>query len=179
MVMHVRDAPRPTPDDATKLERYGKTCLARRDLNLNTTSATLSTDVTTLAGEPEEADEVFWNRHVCRGEKLTEASLRNKDTAINFVRPVDSQFDGTMEDEMKTWGYTDNKGISFYCHLDDLKNELNSIGIDTGFKEEDPNGQNECFHVFHSSSLGRRLYKVDGKTYQVSYHEVHISQSSR
>ncbi|KAJ4993437.1 hypothetical protein SVAN01_00985 [Stagonosporopsis vannaccii] len=116
----------------------------------------------TPAAEPNEADDAFWNRHVCRGEKLHEASIRNKDTALNFVRAVDSEFDGTMEDEMKTWGYTDEQGRSIFCNLDDLTHELNSLGIDAEFRKGDKQGDNECFHVHHRRGLGRATYIKTG-----------------
>lgn len=118
-----------------------------------------------------EDDETFWNRHVCRGEKLHQASIRNKDTAINFVRIVDSEFDGTMENDMKTWGYTDHKGESIYCELEDIAPDLNSLGINTAFRSGSSNGDNECFYIDHRSSLGRATYKVGGTTYHVSNRE--------
>lgn len=147
-----------------------KASLAWRSSFNNVTLSSSSTNVSALAGDDDEA---FWTKYVCRGERLHAASIRNKDAAISFVAAVDSEFDGTMEDEMKTWGYTDEKGVSMYCGLEDIAPILNSLGIDPWFKKEGKTGgENACFHIEHTGSLGRPKYKVDGKTYRVSCHQV-------
>lgn len=130
-----------------------------------------SNDITTLAGEDDIG---FWAKYVCRGEKLTQASVRNKDTATNYVTGIDSRFDGSMETELETWDYTEHKGKSLYCELDNIAATLNSIGIDAKFRKGNNNGQNECFHVEHRRTNGGGLnirdqtYEAAGRTYRVS-----------
>lgn len=129
-------------------------------------------------------DPAFWTKHVCRGEKLTQAAIHHKSTAVDFVTGIDSQFDGTMEIDLKTWGYTDYKGKSMYCELDNIAATLNSIGVDAKFKKgSNSQGQNECFHVEHrqkseAKPVEDQTYEVEGKTYRVSSYILYLQDWS-
>ena len=168
MILHVKDAPAPTLDDTSNQNQESNKLVARRDLLL--VAVTSSKDVKALAGDDDAA---FWQKYVCRGEKLTQACMRNKDTAINFVTAIDSGWDGTMETELKLWGYTDYNGKSMYCELDNIADSLNLIGVDAKFRKRNNNGQNECFNIGHtrqgdSTPIKDQTYQVEGKTYRVS-----------
>ncbi|KAF3009504.1 hypothetical protein E8E13_003824 [Curvularia kusanoi] len=158
--------------------------LTRRDSLLDTETTTPGANAVFATGEGEY--DAFWQKHVCRGEKLTQASVRNKDTAIYFVSGIDSQFDGTMAAELQLWGYEDysSNGWSYFCRLENIAADLNRIGIDTRFKRWDMNGQNVCFHVEHgryyqSMPLEAQTYEVDSKTYRMTGAYSHIGVNAR
>ncbi|KAH6639025.1 hypothetical protein C7974DRAFT_387722 [Boeremia exigua] len=177
MILFVKDAPPTTATNAKLQGRRDETeSLARRELVLSAQSSPFLPDnVTKLAGETHEE---FWQKHVCRGEKLAQACARDKDTAINFVIPIDSEFDGTMETEMETWGYKDYNGKSLYCELNNIASTLNSIGVDAVFRKKNtPNGQNECYHIEHNRADGK--YEVDGKAYRTTGAYAHIGVNAR
>ncbi|KZM28677.1 uncharacterized protein EKO05_0009934 [Ascochyta rabiei] len=161
IVYYVKDAPYPSQKDEQTLQRSDeKRTLARRD------------------------DQSLWQKHVCRGERLTQASKRNKDTAIQFANPIDSEWDGTLEAELKTWGYTDFRGKSLYCELDNLADSLNQIGIDTRFKHKSKDGQNQCFNIAHrnpgeSTPLKDQSYTVGDKKYRMTDAYAHIGVNAR
>lgn len=155
LVFYVKDAPALSSEDAISAEESTeKMALTRRD------------------------DKDFWTKYVCRGEKLTQASLRNKDTAIQFANPIDSEWDGTLEEELKLWGYTDFKGKSLYCDVNNIAESLNSIGIDAKFKSK--KGENQCFNIGHRRQsetvvVTDQTYKVGDKVYRVSLCLIGIS----
>ncbi|KAJ4347557.1 Mitochondrial import inner membrane translocase subunit tim8 [Ascochyta clinopodiicola] len=161
LIFYVKDAPYPSPEDEQGLQgSEEKKTLARRD------------------------DQSFWQQNVCRGEKLTQASLRNKDTAIQFANPIDSEWDGTMETELKLWGYTDFRGKSMYCELDNIADSLNQIGIDAKFMHNSKNGQNQCFNIGHrqqgyATPLKDQRYTVGDKEYRMTNAYAHIGVNAR
>lgn len=170
MILHVKEAPTPSPDNAgTTKKREQSDNLAGQDLLAGEPSPDVSepSSVSVLAG-----DDSSWQRYVCRGEKLTQASMRNKDSAADFANPIDSEWDGTLEAELKLWGYTDYQGKSMYCELDNIADSLNQIGIDAKFKKNN-NGQNECFYIRHrrtgETDPKDQVYQVGDKTYRVSW----------
>ncbi|KAJ8106913.1 hypothetical protein OPT61_g9226 [Boeremia exigua] len=180
MVLHVKEAPS-TSDNLEAIEKRDVDLrLARRNVIFGANSTSPSTDISTLAG----GDDEFWRKYVCRGEKLTQASIRNKDTAVDFMTPVDSEFDGTMEAELKLWGYTDHKGSSLYCELDNIAASLNSIGVDAKFRKGKRGGQNECFHIEYGAQadsvpIRDQNYEVDGTTYRMTGAWSHMGVNAR
>lgn len=158
MVLHVKDAPAPTAGVIGN-------AVAKRDVLAIAEPASVSTMA---------VDATFWRKYVCRGEKLTQASMRNKDTAVQHASPIDSEWDGTMEEELRLWGYTDYKGKSVYCEFDNIIDNLNAIGVDGRFKSR--GGENDCYNVGHRRSdatpLKDQTYEVDGKTYKASVHKI-------
>lgn len=197
IIYNVKDAPKPSSEDEKnedKPEGQGEQGV-RRDLAVNTSRLSLALPVPVaraLSGNllslavateptPPTSGQTFWQKYVCRGEKLTQASKRNIDKAIQFADPVDSEWDGTLEAELKLWGYADLKGKSLYCDLSNIAEDLNKVGVDAKFKPR--GGQNECFSVKHSLTNDRndkgekippkdQRYTVGDKTYRVSGHSV-------
>ncbi|XPT03569.1 Mitochondrial import inner membrane translocase subunit tim8 [Ascochyta lentis] len=161
IIYYVKDAPNPSLEGENSL--YGqkeKSILTRGD------------------------DQEFWQKFVCRGEKLTQASMRNKDTAIQFASPIDSEWDGTLEAELKLWGYTDYKGISMYCELDNIAESLNQIGIDAKFMSKNRDGQNLCFNIRHllegdTRPILDQRYTVGAKSYRMTNAYAHIGVNAR
>lgn len=151
-MFYVTDAPAPVPENEKEIaEEPEQSALTRRE------------------------DQSFWQRYVCRGEKLTQASLRNKDTAVKFAKPIDSEWDGTLENELKLWGYTDYDGQSLYCEIGNIAENLANIGVDAKFKHNVKTGQNQCFNIGHrlkseKTPVRDQTYTVGDKTYRVSIH---------
>jgi hypothetical protein len=115
-----------------------------------------------------------WQKYVCRGEKLTQASKLDREKAAQFATPIDSEWDGTLEAELKLWGYELYIG---FCDFSNIADQLRALNIDSRFKPK--GGQNECFSVRHSNieatneegeemPVMDQTYTVNGKTYRVS-----------
>ncbi|KAJ4311116.1 Mitochondrial import inner membrane translocase subunit tim8 [Neodidymelliopsis sp. IMI 364377] len=194
LVYYVKDAPAPSPEDKKDPEKPNpEGSLAVRDLDLSvnkslpgsssasTQSSTVNLVLPAVAAEPTpgplpSADESFWQRYVCRGEKLTQASRNNKDKAVQFASPIDSEWDGTLEKKLKLWGYRDKKEQPFTCDLSIVAPNLAKLGIDAKFK--DKGGQNECFAVYHlrveqdkqgkSVPVADQKYTVGEKSYRMT-----------
>jgi len=114
----------------------------------------------------------LWHKAVCTGERLTQASMRDKDTAAKHVQPIGSDFDGTMEDDLKTWGYEDLSWADASCDLSYVAAELMSLGINADWSDRTPDGQNICYSVAHyykspEEPFGVRTYIVNNKLYVV------------
>lgn len=138
MILHVTDAPAPTSDNIAG-ERRRSNGLKGRDqvsaVNSSTSESPLvSGEVVALAGKKKLDDATLWHTCKCRGDKITQASLQNKDTAMNLVTPVDSEWDGTMEAELSLWGYRQPKGFSVYCNFDNVATPLKEMGVNSKFK---------------------------------------------
>lgn len=179
MILYVKDAPSHTPDDvdlAVHMRRKSEP--SEPGLVLSADSSTLRapmvpSDVVTTAARKRLDDIALWNSCRCRGEKITEASLQDKSTAMNIVKAIDSPWEGTMEAELKLWGYAQPNGLGLYCDLDNVAGPFKEMGIDTKFKEKTKNGQNECYQAHHSKGGPRGMikdqtYVVGEKTYRVS-----------
>jgi hypothetical protein len=194
LVYYVKDAPAPPPenkDDPEKPKPEGSLVVRGLNVSVNKSLPDLSSASTqssavdlvlpAVAAEPTpsplpSADQSFWQRYVCRGEKLTQASKRNKDKAVQFASPIDSEWDGTLEKELKLWGYRDKKEQPLTCDLSIVAPDLAKVGIDAKFK--DKGGQNECFAVYHlrveqdkqgkSVPVANQRYTVGEKSYRVS-----------
>jgi hypothetical protein len=153
--LHVRNIPTSTPDNLITVKKQGHNN-GLRSQNTHPTNETIAPGTenvvayAALAKRDFKHNEAVWQKAVCTGEKLTQASLRNKDTAVNYVRPIDSDFDGIMEKDLSTWGYTD---LSWQgadnCDLTTVVPELTSLGINVDWSDYDASGQNTCFNVAH------------------------------
>ena len=180
--LYVRNVPTPTPNDVKTVEKQGHDDILRRQdtASTNKTIAPGTKDEVTYAKLAKRYNhkEPEWISAVCTGTRLTQATLRDKDTAAQFVQPIESEFDGNMATDLQHWGYTDlsAQGLSNYCSFDNVM-ELNTLGIDTGWSHFSPNGppagHGICFHVEHfhlnqAPPWATRMYLVGDKPYYVS-----------
>ncbi|KAF3045874.1 hypothetical protein E8E12_002891 [Didymella heteroderae] len=86
---------------------------------------------------------------------------------------ANNPWEGTMEEELKLWGYTQPKGVTLYCDFSSTEREFKEMGIDTKFRERTKDGQNECYQAHHSKGGPRgkvkeQTYEVDKKTYRMT-----------
>lgn len=105
---------------------------------------------------------------VCRGEKLTLACTTDKNKATEYAQPIDTPWDGTMEAELKLWGYRDEPSDS-HCNFDDIETALKALKI--GRKSGMEGGNNFCYKVLHPLEHGEardQTYEVDGVKRRVS-----------
>lgn len=119
--------------------------------------------------------QTYWQKCTCRGQKLTKASIFDKDKAIQFGTPLDTPFDSTLETELARWGYFERneEANEKYCELFDMTLEgvLEGLGLE---------GHNECFWFQHNRGekepfpgesadgwvpVEQQTYRVDEKTY--------------
>ena len=146
----------------------------------NVTSLLSPSDVFTAAGDPSVAPKSeTWQKYTCRGQRLWQAMVNNKDKAGNFLTPIDTPFDSTLEDELKHWGYIErNDDADDQCMFDKyLRKPLEALNIDP--KGSVRGGPNECFYFQHYDPSKKdeegflvpeykQTYQVAGKTYKVS-----------
>ena len=116
-----------------------------------------------------------WDKAICRGEKLTRASKLTKDKAEAFALPINTNWDGDLGAERKTWGYFDSPDADcdFEGEYYDIKTAYEALNI------LDSNS-NDCFRTFHYDpdlevdengkeiEVKDQTYQVNGKTYHVS-----------
>lgn len=177
--LHVRNIPAPASNDLNAVEKKGHNN-GPRSQNTHPTNETIAPGTedavayATFAKRAFKHNDPKWQKAVCTGERLTQASMRNKDTAVKHVQPIDSDFDGTMENDLRTWGYTDLSGEgSVYCDISSVISELTSLGINMEWSDETPNGANMCYGVAHYHKdpeypHGVRTYTVNNKIYFVN-----------
>lgn len=133
---------------------------------------------------PEETAST-WCKAKSRGAKLIKAmSLNNQDAATSLAWPyIQSQWDGDLKTELKTWGYNDDdKGhaqADGSCDFTkDLGQAFKDLGIDSRSKGR--GGPNQCFYVEHMNGPTvirdedgempyeeEQFYEADGKKYRV------------
>lgn len=120
-----------------------------------------------------------WQKYTCRGQKLWQAMTNKKDKAVDYLTPIDTLFDGTLEEELERWGYIErNDDADDLCMFDTyLRQPLEALDIDP--KGSVFGGPNECFFFQHYDPNMQdedgflvpsynQEYEVDGKTYRVS-----------
>ena len=107
----------------------------------------------------------------------------NEDEAAKHVTPVHSPWDGTLEEELKTWGYKDvSDARTDDCDFENtnrMKPAFDALGIDT--RDSSEGGPNHCFTVIHRDGpavergqfgnlppLSSQYYTVNGRKYRVS-----------
>ena len=155
IVYYVQDAPAPSLKDEGGENPEQNQGLTSRDLVL-------------------AADTDVWQHCVCRGEKLTQACKNGKDKAVEFAEPIDSPWDGTMEAELKLWGYQELAADS-HCNFDDIEPALEALKISRLSARE--GGSNYCYQVRHSydEEIGPKdqTYEVNGRKLRVSTSHVH------
>jgi hypothetical protein len=180
--LRVRNVPTPSPNDAKATKKQGHDNLLQRQDTppTNGTVASGTKDEVTYAklAKRYNHNNPFWINAVCTGERLTQASLQDKDTAAQFVHPIGSEFNENMATDLQYWGYADlsAQGSSRFCSFSNVM-ELQTIGIDTGWSHWTPNGppagNGICFHVEHfylsqAYPWPTRMYQVGDKAYYVS-----------
>lgn len=153
IVYYVEDAPTPSHKDGGSAAQAN----VRRDLIL-------------AADDPPMDEDALWVKCRCRGEKLTEGCQTSKDEATEFTTPLNMPWKGTMEAELKKWGYHERPPT--WCSLDDIENALNDLKIEEG--------DTNCYEVRYLLPDGTKdedgkviapkdqTYTVDKKTYRVS-----------
>ena len=175
--LHGRDIPTLTSDNLNAVERKGHND-GPRSQNTHSTNETIAPRTedelayATLAKRMLH-DDPKWEKALCTGTKLVQAQMRPKDTAVNFVNPIDSEFDGTMEDDLRTWGYIDRSvERAAACDFSSVIPELRLLGINVDFSDRTHDGQNICYEVEHpyrdrNDPHSLRTYTVNNKLYFV------------
>lgn len=140
-------------------------------------SSAQPTAVLVTAGDPA-VKQTYWQKCVCRGQKLTQACKFNKDKATQFGTPLDTQYDGTLEAELARWGYVERNAEANQNHCDLFEMTLEGVLEGLGLE-----GQNECFWFQHNRGeegplpgesaegwvpIEQQTYQVGSKTYRVS-----------
>lgn len=173
IIYNVQDAPISSPEgqgDTYQPER--KQYLTGRDLASNADMSPI-TGISLAAAEPPPQTD--WQRYVCRGKRLTQASKLDKAKAVQFASPIDSIWEGTMEAEIKLWGYKEISADS-HCYFGDIESALKALKISMLTRSE--GGPNYCYQVRHidndaQNAQGEKIadkdqtYKVNGKDYRV------------
>lgn len=136
--------------------------------------------------EDDEEDDSVWEYAKCRGLKLLMAMMLDPISAVHLVTPIHSPWDGTLEHELKTWGYTDASTHEYYDHLCDfdrtgyqMMEPFEALGINV--KSSLVGGPNHCFVLQHRQDLAAvrppdnplprledQRYEVEGKQYRVT-----------
>jgi hypothetical protein len=144
---------------------------------------------------PLEPQDPLWVKAVCNGRKLYRAMVHDVAEAVNFVSPITSPFDGTMEQELEQWGWNDVSGPDFddECDFDEehhLVRAFDEMNVDT--KSSADEGPNHCFRVEHYDGKTvkrppgsvdppvleeQRFDGPDGKEYRVSADDASIWNS--
>lgn len=113
---------------------------------------------------PAAESQSEWDKHVCRGEKLTLASRLDKDKAEAFALPIDTRWSGNLQAERQLWGYHDSSDpdCDFEGSYYDITSALEELNVEDG----------ECFRTYHydpekEGEIKDQTYKVDGKDYKV------------
>lgn len=134
--------------------------------------------VKAVTADDDPALKAFWQKYVCRGQKLHQASISNKEQAVQYATPIDSQFDGTLENELARWGYLEyNEDAAPNCWFSlYIPTELKALNIDP--RGSDQGGPNKCFLFQHWNRdahdkggpvpVEEQDYFVDGKAFKVS-----------
>lgn len=177
MMMYVTDvdddSSEEMPEDRRRSVGPDSVSVRPSTISSNTVSPLAFGDAVSIAAKPKLDDDTLWDTCKCRGEKITQASLQDKEIAKNFVSPIDSPWEGTMEEELKLWGYMQPKGATVYCDFSSTEKEFSAMGIDTKFKERTKEGKNRCYQAHHSrggprGKVREQTYEVKKKTYRVS-----------
>ena len=123
-----------------------------------------------------------WWKALCKGEKLNGAMRWSAPRANKFLDPLDSPWDGTLVQELATWGYTEmsDDATNDMCDFDrlwDMKTVFQALGMDP--RSTGRGGPNQCFQVLHGvydsvTPILLQEYTVNGKQYEVN---VESSQS--
>lgn len=118
---------------------------------------------------PSPTPQSEWQKNVCRGAKLNKACKLDKEKAIEFVNPIDSPWDGTLEAELKLWGYHEVPA-DMHCDFDDIASALKALRI--GLLSRAEGGDNYCYQVRHWDDDARtnhrdQTYTVENKVYRV------------
>jgi hypothetical protein len=113
---------------------------------------------------PDAAPQSEWDKHLCRGQKLTQVSKLDKDKAEAIALPIGTQWSGNLEAERKQWGYFDSEDpdCDFEGSYYDITRALEALGVEDG----------DCFRTQHydpekETEIKDQWYKVGEKNYRV------------
>lgn len=147
IIYHVEDAPTTWQEESSLgliSERN-----ARQEQDHTRRDLLLVTDDLVSATDEDEIEDLWyqnlWYKSLCRGGKLTEGCMANKNEATEFLTPVDTPWKGTMESELQEWGYREVDASS-KCGWDDIEENLNRERI----RVEDA----VCYEVQHALRPG-------------------------
>lgn len=162
----------PSPHSHTAIDALSRTPLD------GSFSSFQSSALPALAASDPASLKSTWDKAVCRGEKLHQACVHDKEQAVQFASPIDSPFDGTLQQELSEWGYVERHSeAAYFCRLYiSIGAELEALGIDP--RGSDEGGPNECFQFQHWDPLIKndqgpipvsdQQYEHGGRTYRVS-----------
>ncbi|KAF2125301.1 hypothetical protein P153DRAFT_256392, partial [Dothidotthia symphoricarpi CBS 119687] len=116
-----------------------------------------------------------WTNAVCKGHKYMNAMRVNEYKAYEFVTPLRSYFDGTMESDFTTWGWNDETPTLTWktCTFDKFERAFSALGMN--WASDKTGGDNRCFSITHYDGPaierkpngqlpypGQQYYKVHG-----------------
>jgi hypothetical protein len=133
------------------------------------------------------ADDVLWNKSVCKGQMLVLAMGLDSPEAGKICQPITSPWDGTLEREFAIWGYSDagdEKSLEGWCDMGESDHGLQDMLKELGADDRDSmeGGDNICHSIQHINGAagekdgsGKRpdedsdeYYNVNGRRYRVS-----------
>jgi hypothetical protein len=142
--------------------------------------------IAAVGADPPTDDEV-WKKAQCKGENLNIAMTLDDDGAhsvLNNMPYIQSPWDGTMEDDLRKWGYSEGgekevkKCEQDLADLKDINTALKALGTD--YTSARNGGPNHCYNARHRDSpnihlvdgkkpsrVSKQWFTVDGKEYRV------------
>ena len=136
--------------------------------------------------DPDFGTRTPWHKAECRGKKLHQAMISDRDQAANHVSLLNSIWGGELVDELKTWGYSDitesDKEVDRNCDFEGfhkMTTAFSSLGISPLSSKN--GGPSKCYKVVHrdgpvvdrndNGTLPSKVdqkYTVNNKQYRVS-----------
>jgi len=134
------------------------------------------------------ADQQLWKKSICRGQRLLLATTFDLPEAGRICQPIISPWDGTLERELTTWGYSDisdNIEHEFDCDMNPDKNGIEDMLAEINADPNDSRhgGDNICHVLQHRDGTAverdenghlpdeeDQYYNVNGREYRVSYY---------
>ena len=153
----------------------------------NMSSSVTGNDTVKILALAQPADDTLWNSAACRGGKMLLGMTLNAPEAAMICQLITSLWDGTLEKELTTWGYTDYSATLDFpseCHMTGdqghgLDDALQYLGADSRSSRD--SGDNVCYTLQHRDGTtvlrdqhGRlpdvqdQYYNVNGRQYRVS-----------
>ena len=158
------------------------------ELRANVSSPVFQNDTVKVAAFDNPADQQLWQKSICRGQRLFLAMTFDLPEAGRICQPIISPWDGTLERELTTWGYSDISGDiehEFDCDMSPDKNGIEDMleEINANPNDSRHGGDNICHALQHRDGtvverdeIGNlpdeedQYYNVNGREYRVSYY---------
>jgi len=158
-----------------------------KESRINVSSPVIQNYTVKAAAFDNPADRQLWEKSICRGQRLFLAMTFDLPEAGRICQPIISPWDGTLERELITWGYSDISDDiehEFDCDMspdkngiEDMLDEINAYSNDSRH-----GGDNICHALQHRDGTAverdengnlpdeeDQHYNVNGREYRVTY----------